>query len=339
MPMRKKLFVCMLGYLVFEGSLFLLLTLALPFTVFSEPKWVDVGCFAEYDVEDGNLLNGTYAWRIVDMKESSGGRIVTINETFVGTSHWDHVAVWDNAYQNYNNIIPSSGRILDVSVRDASAEGLVLWFTRYYNRFLLSPSFFLGFERSTWLGITEGKMPFRGGFRDFVQLSQTRYTYQHGPDFSREARYDKITGLLLDYRWSWPHLGTMIVSLESTNVFDSVVNYQEYGLNMVLDILVIALLFAFPLALAATNLFLTRRKNEIFSQRFLLILAASNGIFLGLFTSWPIEIWRIYYLPILCISALADVGFWVVILGGLTASVLTSGRLILARKSLSDKSS
>jgi hypothetical protein len=336
--MNKQLFVYVLGYFVFVGSLFLLLTLALPSTMFSEPKWVDVGCFAIYDVENGNLMNGTYAWRIIDVKESSGRRVVTINETFVGTSHWDHVAVWDDVNQNYSNIIPSNGRVTDVSVREGSAEGLVLWFTRYYNQFLLSRSFFLGFEGSTWRGVSEGKMPFQGEFRDVVQLSQTRYTYQSGPDFSREAQYDKITGLLLGYRWSWPHLGTMIVSLESTNVFDLVVNDQRNGLNMLLDILVVALLFAFPLGLAATGLFWTRRKNEILSRRFLLVLVLSNGIFFGLFTSWPIEIWRIYYLPALYILALIDIGFWISILGILTANVLMIRRLVIARKSLRDKS-
>jgi hypothetical protein len=327
--MPKKLLVYMLGYLVCEISLFLLLTLALPSTAFSEPKWTGIGCFAEYNVEDGTLMNGTYAWSIVDVKESSAGRIVTINETFVGTSHWDHVAVWDNQHQNFSNIIPSNGRILDVNAGEGSAAGLVLWLTKYCNQFLPSLSI-LGSEGTTWLGGSEGKMPFQGGFRDFVQFTQAPHILS-GSDFSREAKYDKTTGLLLAYRWSWPHLGSVIVSLESTNVFDLGVNYQGNGVNMILDIIVVALLFAFPLALA--SLLLMRQGNEISSLRFLLILALSNGIFLGLFIGWSIGIWITYCLPALGISAFADIGLWIAILGALTANMLTIGRLTLTRSS------
>ena len=109
---------------------FFVLTEALPSTVAFEPTWVKEGVFAKYTVEDrgggGVVMNGTYTWRVISVQDGFMGRTVTVNETYEGTTHWDHITN-----------IPPEGRIVDLSAKGGSVNRLFLWLTRYYNCFML----------------------------------------------------------------------------------------------------------------------------------------------------------------------------------------------------------
>lgn len=310
--MHKQIVLCVLGY-VFMIGFFLLLTVVFPSTVLLEPDWIEMGSFAQYSVEDWGgymVMNGTYTWKIIAVKDSGGRKIVTINETFKGTTHWDHVVDWDKINLRFkvtgewhiyeeDNIIPPSGRIRDVVSREGAVEGLVLWFKRYYNYILLYRSFFFG-GGYVYRGIDEGKTSFEGEVRDFVQVS---------PGNNRRAYYDKATGLLLRYSWTWPRLGTVHVFLKSTNVFDSTkMTGEPNGLKMVLDVLLVAPLFALPLAGGIIGLFLIRRKGVGFGQHFWLEFILLNGIALALLSDWPVRIFWI-------LNILLNMVFWIGILG------------------------
>ena len=134
--MRRNVSLYISLYVAFMIGYFLLLTVVLPSTVAYEPEWIKVGSFAEYSVEDG-VMNGTYAWRIIAIRNLEGTTIVTINETFIGTTHWDHVARYsDRDPVGFYNIIPPSGRITEISAAGGTIGDLILWFRRYYNAML-----------------------------------------------------------------------------------------------------------------------------------------------------------------------------------------------------------
>ena len=130
--MEGKHIAITIGYAGFMIGYFLLLIVALPSTMMFEPDWLEVGSFAEYLVEDvgggGVVMNGTYTWRVIAIRNLNGRKVITVNETFQGTTHWDHV-----------DAIPPSGRIVNVSATDGVVEGLVLWLKRYYNYFSRLP--------------------------------------------------------------------------------------------------------------------------------------------------------------------------------------------------------
>jgi hypothetical protein len=61
-------------------------------------------------------MNGTYAWKMIAIENVDGRNIATINETFIGTTHWDHVARYSNRDPvGFYNIIPPSGRTAKIA--------------------------------------------------------------------------------------------------------------------------------------------------------------------------------------------------------------------------------
>ena len=288
-------------YVAFMIGYFLLLAVFLPSTVAYEPSWIKVGSFAEYSVDDWGsgdkpVMNGTYAWRVMAIENLDGGKIVTINETFEGTTHWDHVA-----------IIPPGGRTTKINAAGVTADGLILWLGRHYNRILPYRTFFLGIPRYVWVGGGGGEMSFRG---------QTRYMlHLEALEELRTADYDQATGVFVGYRWTWPRLGTVYVTLKSTNVFSSVnVTSTQDILRSVLDLLLVVPLFVLPLG-AIIGLSSIRRRGISFSPLFWLGFTFLNGTFIALLSNWPFRIPASLELPLFLLVSQLNVGFWTGTLG------------------------
>jgi len=253
---------------------FLLLTVVLPSTFAYNPRWINVGSFAEYSVEDGTL-NGTYAWRVIAIEN----RIATINETFQGTTHWDHVAFWNDTKQTFEYVIPSSGRTTRINARAGAIEGLILWLNRYYNHILLDRTFILGIPEHVWLGTGEREMPFQGQTRQALHFVASEEW-----QWSRTADYDMATGILMRYSWTWPRLGTVRVSLKSTNAFTSLMNEPK----LFVDLLLIAPLIILPLmGIGHLGLTLRRRRGVGFSTRFWLGISLLNGGLIAILSNLP----------------------------------------------------
>jgi len=302
---ESKNIVVIIGYAGFMIGYFMLLTVVLPSTMMLEPDWLEVGSFAEYLVEDigGDevVMNGTYTWKVIAIRNLNGGNTVTVNETFQGTTHWDHV-----------DAIPPSGRIVNVSATEGVVEGLVLWLKRYYNYFLLDRSYFLG-QGYTYLGVREGNALFQGEVRSFVEVYPKINSI-------RLSRFDKATGLFSYHSWTWPRLGTVFVSLKSTNVFESANVTEEIdGLKVILDALLVSPLIALPLTGAVFGLFLIRKRNIRFSKSFWFAFILLNGAISALLANWPFKIpkqphYLAGYFPHV-LTCLIDIFLWIGILG------------------------
>jgi hypothetical protein len=260
----------MIGYL-------LLLTVVLPSTLAYEPDWIRVGSFAEYSVT-GGALNGTYAWNVTSIEIKNGRTLVTINETFRGTTQWDHVARWNGTSGHFENTIPISGKTTEISAAMGTVEDLILWLRRYYNH-VLHLALFLGIPEHVWAMTGGGEISFQGQTRQFLHLDASEQW-----QWSRSADYDKTTGILMRYRWTWPRLGTVWVSLKSTNVFSS--TSSEPGIF--LDLILIAPLFMIPLVGALVGLYSAKHKrrarrqitispNHVSTQAFILIDSILRG--------------------------------------------------------------
>jgi len=304
----------MIGY-------FLLLTVVLPSTVVYEPSWIKMGSFAEYSVKDSAPgMNGTYVWRIIAVENSDGRNIITINETFQGTSHWDHVAVWTGEHLE-NTILPS-GKKTKISASGGATEGLILWLLRYYNSMLVDRSHFNGIG-NTYLGAGEEKMSLQGAIRDVIKVN---------PRSSETlAYYDKVTGILLWYRFSF-RLGGYTVSLNSTNIFDAVSVAVENGSKIVLDLLSVAPLLALPLAGAIISLCSIRNSGVGFSSSFWWGVILVNGTLIALLSNWPIKV-PAYSQELYLFDSLVNAAFWIFIIGTATLFVHNFMFPIIAKSS------
>ncbi len=293
--------IALIGY-------FLLLTVDLPSSIMYEPTWAKEGAFAEYFVEykagmgafDSDA-NGTYAWEILDIHENEGGeRVATINETIKGGStHWDHVTG-----------IPPDGRLANISVREGAVRGLLLWVKRYYNRMLLSRSFFEGEGYRCQLA-GERKTTFKGEPIEIIQIYPKLSSF-------RWADYDEATGLLLSYRITWPRIAYVFVSLNSTNIsFSSSDENTLNDLTMINDALLVSPLFILPITGAIVGLIIIKRKRINFSRTFWLKFILLNGMILTFLADWPATMGSIYaprvYNPILLIVLIPgsiNLAFW-----------------------------
>lgn len=229
---------------------FLLLTMVLPSIPTNEPGWVGVESYAEYSVDDGDVMNGTYAWRILAVENSWGRNMVTLNETFEGATHWTHAGVWPTAQED---MIPPTGKSTELIAASGVVGDQILWLTRYINQILRDRTFIIGIPGQAWLVTGEEEMPFQEQIRHTLHLEGTGL---------RTADVDEATGILMRYSWTWPRLGTVHVTLKSTNVFASTVG----GPNLFLDMLAIAPLFVLPAAGTAKGLVVIRNRGFGFSR-------------------------------------------------------------------------
>lgn len=190
------------------GYLFITIVF-LPSILLYEPDWIRLGSFAEYSVE-GGTLNGTYTWNVTSIEIKNGRTLIAINETFRGATQWDHVARWNSTLGRFENTVPINGKTTNITATMGTVEDLILWVRRYYNH-VLNRALFLGMPEHTWAMTGGGEISFQG---------QTRQTL-HLDTSERTADYDKATGILMRYSVTWPRLGTVWISLRSTNVFNS----------------------------------------------------------------------------------------------------------------------
>jgi hypothetical protein len=248
---------------------YLLLTIALPSILTTNLDWIKNGVFAEYSVEDsggnGPIRNGTYTWTIIDLQPTT----VALNETFTGSTLWDHVTT-----------IPPTGRLVTVSIRDGNVEDLILWLKRFYHPILIDRTLILG-TGSIYAGIEEPSLPYQGVRRDATHWFPL-------PKSWRRAFYDQSTGLLLRYTWTWIRLGTITVSLQSTNIPILTIPSPSTTPKIILGAFLLSPFVILPAIGAILGLRILKRQRVAFDQRFWVACIPINGLTLALVANWPI---------------------------------------------------
>lgn len=270
--MRKIfLWVSVCGvYATFMIGYLLVLTWVLPSTFTSKPNWIETGSYAEYTMEYDSIFvstpryNGTYAWRIISTHTNDDGDLIArINETCIPE--------WSD--------IPSTGRILDINVKDGLNGLTPLWFNRYYNDYLIDVSDFkLG--NVTFGGVYLEEITVEDENRLSVRLARYHPTYGALDNYW----FDRETGLLLkttsSYRGIWSRK-----LLKSTNI----VNGSHNG-KATTDLFLVAPLFIVPVVGATSGLLTIKRKGYKFSRQFWSFFVLFNGIILAFVANFPFRI-------------------------------------------------
>lgn len=262
----RKAFLWVAGcgaYATFMIGYLLLLTLVLPSVFVYEPNWIVVGNYAEYTTERGYMSNthenGTYSWRIISTyTDDNGDLIARINETEIveGEEDWT---------------------ILDINVKDGLNESTApLWFTRYYNDYLIDLSDFnLGTE--TFGGVCLEEVTVNDESRPSVRLA--RYHPSYG--LVNSYWFDRETGLLLKYA-SWFKGIQDEKVLNSTNIVNG-----SHNNKAVTDLFFVAPLFVVPVVGVASGLLVIRQKRYVFSRKFWFLFVLFNGSILAFVWNFP----------------------------------------------------
>ena len=322
-------------YAAFMVGYFLILTMFLPSLIASQPRWVDVGIYAEYTVEEyvaGNLVeNGTYTWRILStFSRADGTLMVRINETY--TLLWKEER-WNSSWARE---VPSVGRILEIRALDGTVGDRPLWFSRYYNDFLLDLTVFK-MGNGTFEGVGFKTVVIGGEARSAVELTLRFCTSPRIfiPPYYECYGYwfDRETGLLLKHSYGFRDRWTRMI-LEDANVED-----EAHSNKVIADMLLVSPLFVVPTAGAIAGLFAVKRNRYRFSLRFWLLFIILNGTVLASVANWPLRapLGRLIILLWLHIPGYLDSSpvlrmmvwnflFWI---GLLTLSILLINRFII----------
>jgi hypothetical protein len=272
-------------------------------------------------VEDSGGLNGTYAWNIISVENSYGGTIVTVNETFRGSTHWSHVGVYDG---NFEYTIPPGGKIAEITASEGAIGDLILWLGTYYNHLLLDRTAFIR-KSCMYYGMGEEKTSVQGTERAAINVY---------PGLApTSARYDRASGILLRYYYG-SKLGHYEVSLNSTNILGSVNVADENSSKSVIDLLLVVPLFVLPFVGALIGLNSIRKRGVGYSMNFWKLFVLLNGVLIALLSNYPIEIphfvipydpWVPFALIFNVGGRVLNVGFWS---GLLFAAVLIINRFV-----------
>lgn len=272
-------------YAAFMVGYFLILTMFLPSLIASQPRWVDVGIYAEYTVEEyvaGNLVeNGTYTWRILStFSRADGTLMVRINETY--TLLWKEER-WNSSWAGK---IPSAGRVLEIRALDGTVGDRPLWFSRYYNDFLLDLTVFK-MGNGTFEGVGFKTVVIGGEARSAVELTLRFYTSPRIfiPPYYECYGYwfDRETGLLLKHSYGFRDRWTRMI-LEDANVED-----EAHSNKVIADMLLVSPLFVVPTAGAIAGLFAVKRNKYRPKWRFWALFVIFNGIILASVANWPLR--------------------------------------------------
>ncbi|UCH32477.1 MAG: hypothetical protein JSV05_03615 [Candidatus Bathyarchaeota archaeon] len=299
--MSRKTVTAIFLFTSFMVSYYFLLTVALPSTLTNSLDWLAEGTFAAYRVEDsgnnGPIRTGIYNWTVIDLQLTT----VTLNETFTGATLWDRVTT-----------IPPSGRLVTVGIHDGNADGLVLWLKRFYLPIFLDRTLICS-SSYTYGGIEERSFTYRSQRRDSTHWFPLPYSWQH-------AYYDQATGLLSHYTWTWIRLGTITVSLQSTNVPILTAPNPSATPRTILEAFMLSPFVILPVLSTILGLRVLKSRHLTFRPRFWAAFMFINGPILALITNWPVTTSlldlhsSIYWYPgtaffiILCLNTLLWIG-------------------------------
>lgn len=276
--MKMKGFLWVSGYAVFMIGYFLILTILLPSTLVYEPDWIRVGNYAEYRVEEwrlgyDELINGTYTWRIVSVYHVDGRTVVRVNQTYVGTTGEGSLFVRGHT------------GIADVNATEGVANGLLLWFTRYYNDHLVDRIIFRGVkDGDTFEGCSIEKTSVQGEVRSCIRFTTFHDTYGKTSFWYTRYWFDKATGILLRIHHNFRGRYSSDVLLESTNIRGELDSSKA-----ILDLFLVSPLFVLPLTGATIGLLFLRRRGYGFSRDFWMGFVFFNGIILAFLSNWPLK--------------------------------------------------
>jgi len=284
--MKRVYWVCCgIVYAAFMIGYFLVLTMFLPSIIAPQPRWVNSGIYAVYVVEeyvaDSLVENGTYSWRVLSTFTGSDGTLmVRVNETY--TLLWKED--WWNS--SWAREVSPARRILEIRAVDGTVGDRPLWFSRYYNDFLLDLTVFeigngtfegVGFKTITVGG--EDKLAvgltllFCTSPKIFIPPYYECYDYW----------FDRETGLLLKQSYGFRDRWTEVI-LKDTNV-----EGEFHSSKVMTDMLLISPLFVVPTAGATVGLLKVKRDKYRFSLGFWLSFIILNGAVLASIANWPLK--------------------------------------------------
>lgn len=183
---------------------------------------------------------------------------------------------------------------------------MLLWFTRYYNDYLVDRIIFRGVQDGdTFEGYGIEEISVQGEVRSCIRFSL------YNPSIYRTTSYwyDKATGILLKKGYSFRDLYSNVL-LKSTNIRGELDSSKA-----ILDLLLVSPLFVLPLTGATIGLFFLRRRGYGFSRGFWMGFASFNGIILAFLANWPLKLLpEMFGHPLLVILLVTNVAFWIGIL-------------------------